>query len=148
MQTSLHLQHAIEISAIAHEGQSDRRGKPYFEHCQRVAHAVDDSEQKIVAYLHDILEKAPVWTLDRLKEEGFPPQILKAVEAITRRDGEAEETYLRRVCSNKLALPVKYADLNDNLAGAEMAGEDTGRFQEAIRLLRDLELSAEQSSPD
>ncbi|AOF93267.1 HD domain protein (plasmid) [Sinorhizobium sp. RAC02] len=69
-----HVNHAIEIALVAHEGQMDKTGHPYFEHCRRVAEAVQGNETKVVAYLHDVVEKGREWTLDRLREEGFPPR--------------------------------------------------------------------------
>ena len=49
------------------------------------------------ADLHDVVEKAPGWTLDRLREEGFSSTIVDAVDALTRRLDEAEDDFIRRV---------------------------------------------------
>ena len=106
-----HLDHAIQIALEAHEAQADKTGRPYFEHCQRVALLVSGDEARIVAYLHDVVEKGRNWTLDRLREEGFPPAIISAVDAMTRRAGEPDDAFVRRAASNPLALPVKKADL-------------------------------------
>ena len=66
-----HLDHAMLVAQSAHEGQSDKSGQSYFEHCRRVASSVTDDTEKVVAYLHDVVEKGNGWTLDRLREEGF-----------------------------------------------------------------------------
>jgi len=50
---------AMKIAFSAHAGQTDKEGNPYFSHCKRVASAVEGNDQRIVAYLHDIVEKGP-----------------------------------------------------------------------------------------
>ncbi|EJC83508.1 hypothetical protein Rleg4DRAFT_6746 [Rhizobium leguminosarum bv. trifolii WSM2297] len=133
-----HLDHAIQIALDAHEGQADQTDRPYFEHCQRVALLVSGDETRTVAYLHDVAEKGNGWTLDRLREEGFPPAIISAVDALTRRTDEADDDFVRRAASNPLALPVKQADLEDNLRQAEQAGKNTEKYQRGLDLLRDI----------
>ncbi|RFB88495.1 metal-dependent phosphohydrolase [Rhizobium leguminosarum bv. trifolii] len=133
-----HLDHAIQIALDAHEGQTDKTDRPFFEHCQRVALLVSGDETRTVAYLHDVVEKASGWTLDRLREEGFPPAIVAAVDALTRRPDETEDDFVRRAASNPLALPVKQADLEDNLRQAEQAGKKTEKYQRSLDLLHDL----------
>ncbi|MGO8514004.1 metal-dependent phosphohydrolase, partial [Rhizobium ruizarguesonis] len=76
---------------------------------------VSGDETRTVAYLHDVVEKGSGWTLARLREEGFPPAIISAVNALTRRPAEPDDDFVRRAASNPLSLPVKRADLDDNL---------------------------------
>ncbi|MDC7744756.1 metal-dependent phosphohydrolase [Rhizobium binxianense] len=133
-----HLDHAIQIALEAHEGQADKNERPFFEHCQRVALLVSGEERRTVAYLHDVVEKGSRWTLDRLREEGFPPAIISAVDALTRRPDEPNDDFVRRAASNPLALPVKQADLEDNLRQAEQAGKKTEKYQHRLNLLRDI----------
>ncbi|PDT02862.1 metal-dependent phosphohydrolase [Rhizobium chutanense] len=133
-----HLDHAIQIALEAHEGQADKTGRPFFEHCQRVALLVSGDESRTVAYLHDVVEKGSGWTLDRLREEGFPSAIISAVDALTRRQDESDDDFVRRAASNPLALPVKQADLEDNLRQAEQTGQKTEKYQHGLNLLRDI----------
>lgn len=131
-----HLDHAIQIALEAHEGQVDKTGRPFFEHCQRIALVVSGSEARTVAYLHDVVEKGRGWTLDRLREEGFPPTIVSAVDAMTRRMGETDDDeFVRRAASNPLALPVKRADLEDNLWQAEQTGMNPEKYQRGLDIL-------------
>lgn len=130
-----HLDHAIQIAQSAHEGQSDKTGRPYFEHCRRVASFVTDDTGKVVAYLHDVVEKGKGWTLDRLREEGFPPDVISAVDAMTRREDEEWEAFVRRAASNSVARPVKLADLEDNLSQVQTIGEDGQKYLRALRLI-------------
>ncbi len=132
-----HLDHAIQIALAAHEGQADKLGRPYFEHCQRIALVVSGDEARIVAYLHDIVEKGRGWTLDRLKEEGFPLSIISAVDALTRRSGESEDDFVSRAASNPLARSIKQADLEDNLWQVDQISGNTDKYQRGLDILRD-----------
>jgi (p)ppGpp synthase/HD superfamily hydrolase len=83
---------------------------------------------RITAVLHDVLEDNPNWTADRLKAEGFGPDILEALESVTKRadeepqagasDEEKTDCYLRfvrRAGAHPIGRLVKRADLEDNL---------------------------------
>lgn len=129
------LRKAEEIAVAAHAGQDDKTGHPFSDHLRRVAEKVGGREQKMVAYLHDIVEKADGWSLDRLAGEGFPPTVIDAVDAMTRRDGEDYPDFVRRAIANPLARPVKRADLEDNLQQAEQTGADDGKYRMGLELL-------------
>ncbi|WP_064693122.1 HD domain-containing protein [Rhizobium aegyptiacum] len=133
-----HLDHAMQVAFEAHKGQVDKTGRPFFDHCQRVALLVSGDDARTVAYLHDVAEKGSGWTLDRLQEEGFPPAIISAVDALTRRAEEPDDEFVRRAASNPLALPVKQADLEDNLRQAEQAGKDAEKYQRGLDLLHEI----------
>jgi (p)ppGpp synthase/HD superfamily hydrolase len=135
MQDYHHLEHARQVAMVAHEGQQDKAGNPYFHHCQRVADRLVSEDEKIVAYLHDIPEKAPAWTIDRLTEEGFAAKIIAAVDALTRKADEDDAHLVSRAAANPLARSVKQADLEDNLAQAEQAGLDAEKYKRALALL-------------
>jgi (p)ppGpp synthase/HD superfamily hydrolase len=128
------LDRAIEIAVEAHAGQTDKTGEPYYLHCNRVAAAVSTIDEKIVAYLHDVVEKGG-WSLERLKAEGFSDPIVSAVDALTKREGENDEVFVRRAASNGLARPVKEADLNDNLKQAEATGLDAAKYIHGLKTL-------------
>lgn len=131
------LKHAMKIASEAHSGQVDKLGNPYVEHCHRVATAVADEEQKIVAYLHDVLEKGPGWSIDRLRRHGFPPRTVSAVDALTRRSDEEEDAFIRRAIANDLARPVKKADLEDNLWQQQQIGGATEKYLHGLEILAD-----------
>ncbi len=128
------VQHAIQVAFEAHRDQFDKPGRPYVEHCRRVAALVLGADERIVA-LHDVVGQAPGWTLDRLLEEGFSSAIVDAVDALTRRMDEAEDDFMRRAIANRLARPVKQADLEDNLVQAEQAGLDTEKFLRGLEII-------------
>ena len=105
---------AIGIAKTAHSGQKDKAGKPYIDHSLRVMNNLETTEEKIVAVLHDVVEDTDI-TLDNLIAMGFPQSIIKAIDAITKRPEENDESYFARVKSNHLALRVKIADMQDNM---------------------------------
>jgi hypothetical protein len=129
------LDRAIEIALEAHAGQTDKTGEPYYLHCNRVAAAVSTIPEKIVAYLHDVVEKGDDWSIERLRTEGFLAEIVSAVDALTKREDENEGDFVRRAASNRLARPVKAADLRDNLDQAEASGLDPAKYVEGLKTL-------------
>jgi len=109
-------------------------GEPYYLHCNRVAAAVSTIYEKIVAYLHDVVEKGG-WSIERLKAEGCSDPVVFAVDALTKREGESDEAFVHRVASDRLARPVKEADLEDNLKQAQTAGIEAAKYVEGLNTL-------------
>jgi (p)ppGpp synthase/HD superfamily hydrolase len=86
-----------------------------------------DENAAIVALLHDVVEDTPI-TLQMLHVMGFDNGIVKAVDAMTRRKGEAYRDYIVRLAGNPMARAIKLADLEDN-----MSPERASRLPEAER---------------
>jgi len=74
---------AIEIAYEAHEGQTRWSGEPYITHPEAVAAAVITEDEKIVAWLHDVVEDTNV-TLEDLMGEGFSGDVIDGVDAMTK----------------------------------------------------------------
>ncbi|WP_431323336.1 HD domain-containing protein [Rhizobium sp. YTU87027] len=129
---------AIKIAFNAHAGQTDKTGEPYFSHCKRVADAVEGEDARILAYLHDVVEKGPGWTLERLRNEGFSFTLIDAVDALTKRADEDDREFVTRIASNDLACPVKVADLKDNLSQAEKVGSDPSKYEEGLKIIKEM----------
>ena len=108
------LEKAISIALEAHRGQIDKAGKPYILHPLRVMNMGKTEEEMICGVLHDVVEDTPI-SIDMLREEGFSPNILKALNAISRNDEETYEAYIDRVITDDLAIRVKLHDLKDNM---------------------------------
>ena len=113
---------ARALAQIAHAGQKYGE-EDYFEaHISEVARRVEKatkhvygSDHVIVAYLHDIVEDTAV-TLDHLVDFGFGPEIVKSVDALTRRTGEEYFDYIERVKADDRFAPfVKCCDLEANI---------------------------------
>ncbi len=108
------LEKAIIIAARAHAGQVDKAGQPYILHPLRVMLHVSNLEERITAVLHDVIEDTGV-TYEYLSAEGFPFEILKALQALTKLDGEKRIDAARRAAVNPIAREVKIADVKDNM---------------------------------
>lgn len=118
---------ACRLATVAHEGQVDKAGKPYIRHPGRVADAVGEAGGAVVAvaaaWLHDVVEDTWV-TAEFLLQAGFPPAVASAVEAVTKRPGEATDDYARRIAADPIAVQVKRADLADNTDPTRLARLD------------------------
>ncbi len=108
------LDKALEIAVKAHTGQKDKAGAPYILHPLRIMMNMNSEEERIVAALHDVIEDSEI-TLEDLRKANFTHSILAAVDCLTRRKGEAYETYVERASSLPLAKKIKIADLEDNM---------------------------------
>ena len=107
------LERAIAIAAKAHEGQVDKAGAPYVLHPLRMMLRLSKSNERITAVLHDVVEDCGV-TLETLRAEGFPEQVIEAVDSVTRRSEESYEAFVLRAASNPIGRRVKLVDLQDN----------------------------------
>jgi (p)ppGpp synthase/HD superfamily hydrolase len=115
------LERAIAIAAEAHRGQVDKAGEPYLLHPMRVMLRVEGERERLVALLHDVVEDGPGWTLDRVRSEGFAEEVVRAVERLTKREGEPYDAAIERAAADPLARQVKLADLEDNMRLARIA---------------------------
>jgi len=105
---------AIKVATEAHKGQTDKGGKPYILHPKAVADSLDSTENKIVAYLHDVCEDTPI-TPDELRKMGFTERIVNSVRIITKSDDVSYEDYLKLVKRDSNAWHVKMADIRHNM---------------------------------
>lgn len=108
------LERAIEIAAKNHAGQRDKGGHPYVLHPLRLMLAMQSPHERMAVVLHDVVEDTLV-TLKDLEAEGFPPEVLAAVEALTKREGEERLAAASRAARNPIARAVKLADVADNM---------------------------------
>lgn len=108
------LERAIAIAAEAHAGQADKGGQPYILHALRVMLRVQSLFERMAAVLHDVIEDTYV-TFEMLREEGFPEEVIEALDVLTRRKGESRMDAARRARKNPIALAVKLADNAENL---------------------------------
>lgn len=108
------LEDAIWLAVQAHRGQVDKAGSPYVLHALRVMLRLDGEAARIAGVLHDVIEDTDC-TLDQLRELGYSPAVLDALDRLTHRPGDAYDAYIDRVEASPLARAVKLADLEDNL---------------------------------
>lgn len=113
------LSKANAIFLDAHKNQTDKAGKPYIRHPMQVASTVSvfhpgNANAFIVALLHDVVEDCGDRYPLKVLAKTFPPEVIEAIDAITKRKGETQDQYLDRVGENYLATIVKIADLHSN----------------------------------
>lgn len=139
---------AIRLAARLHAGQVDKSDQPYILHPLRVMLAQTDPTAQVVAVLHDVIEDSELSLAELARD--FSTEIVSAVDALSRREGEDYSTYLDRAFDNRLARLVKRADLNDNLSRAYHSGlikpEKIRQYEAALDKLNALEATKEQPS--
>ncbi|MEU3410558.1 HD domain-containing protein [Streptomyces sp. NPDC006658] len=105
------------LARAAHDGQTDKAGRPYAEHLAAVADGVrargGDPEQIAAAWLHDAVEDAAL-SEQWLEAAGLTARTKAIVRALTKRPGEPPEAYAARILATPGALLVKEADLAHN----------------------------------
>jgi (p)ppGpp synthase/HD superfamily hydrolase len=108
------LEDAIALAVEAHRGQRDKAGQTYILHPLRVMMRLETEPERMAAILHDVVEDTP-YTLERLRQLGYPEEVLSALDCLTKREGESYEAFIERVRPHPLARRVKLADLEDNM---------------------------------
>ncbi|MEQ3452478.1 hypothetical protein ABM133_08810 [Enterococcus cecorum] len=133
-------QQALAIAEDAHKGQVDKAGVAYIHHPLFVASLVEGELAKTVALLHDVVEDSD-WTLEDLRMEGLPEEVVQAVGILTKKRNENYEEYILRVKQNPLARQVKLADLKHNSDLSRLANvtdrdrKRVAKYQKAIAYL-------------
>ena len=135
-----HLERAILLATQAHaeKGQKDKAGKPYILHPLRMMLRMRTEAEMTAAVLHDVVEDTG-WTLDALRGEGFPEEVIEAVDCLTQREGEAYEDFIERLKPNIIARRVKLADLEDNMDVkriTQLSERDAQRINKYLRFWR------------
>lgn len=126
---------ADDLAATLLEGVVDKQGVPLIIHARNVCNRCRDlsDEQRIAALLHDVLEDG---SKDSFNAEEisrtiiglFGWQVAIIVNALTRKEGETYNEYIRNIHTRcAYATPVKLADLEDNL------DESRGPIPELLR---------------
>ena len=132
---------AIAFATEAHNGQTDKAGKPYITHPQRVMAQVSATDEKITAILHDVLEDTDYTADDLKKELNLPDPILAALLLLTRTPGGDYLDYIRKLSDCSLAAAVKRADLHDNMDLSRLPEVTSGdllrqeKYRQALELL-------------
>ena len=108
---------AIALAARLHRGARypSPEAEPYVFHALRVMLQFADPVDQTVAVLHDAVEDTEV-TLDNLRDAGYRPEIVDAIDALTHHFRDSYEQYIERVAWNPVARRVKIVDLEQNLA--------------------------------
>lgn len=108
---------AVEIATQVFAGERDLDGKPALLHALAVGMAGKTDDEKIVGFLHDVVEDSK-WEVEDLMREGFSEEVTRAVAILTHEKWhETYEQYIDRIIhsGNKLAINVKINDLKHNI---------------------------------
>lgn len=117
----------IEFIKVAHAGQLDRGGQPYWLHPVSVMNRLGPNathHEKLAALLHDVLEDTS-YTADDLLLMDYPHEVVHAVQLVTR-PNDSVVSYLDWIrviaaIGNKIAIRVKIADNEDNMDPERLA---------------------------
>ncbi len=128
------IERAIGIALQTHAGQKDKYGAPYILHPLRVGIGARNDIEKAAGFLHDVIEDSPR-TIDDLRREGFPEDVLTIVDHVSKREGEEWEHYIHRVMEHEPSMRVKLRDLADNMDASripEFKDKDYDRFSRYV----------------
>jgi (p)ppGpp synthase/HD superfamily hydrolase len=137
------LEDAIALAVEAHRGARDKGGQPYILHPLRLMLRVHTDAERMAAVLHDVVEDCEAWTLARLRAEGYPEEVVTALDHLTKREGESYEAFVARAALHPVARRVKLADLEDNMdvrrlaSVGEREAERLERYRRAWQALQD-----------
>ena len=117
---------------------------PYVYHPFHLAEQMDDEYSTCVALLHDVVEDTDI-TLDDLRRNGFPEEVIEALSLMTHNDDVPYLDYVRAMKDNPIARKVKLADLahNSDLTRLDevddKAIERVNKYKQAIFILENAE---------
>lgn len=133
---------AMKLCFDAHKNQVDKSGMPYVFHPFHLAEQMTDERTTVAALLHDVMEDTE-YTLNDLRQMGFPEDVLAALILLTHDDAEGYLDYVKRIKDNPIARAVKLADLrhNSDLTRLDSVDEKAlarvEKYRAAIRLLEE-----------
>lgn len=104
---------ALKLCFESHKDQVDKTDMPYVFHPFHLAEQMTDEATTICALLHDVVEDTP-YTLDDLREMGFPENVLEVLALLTHDPAVPYMDYVKAVAPNPIAKAVKMADLCHN----------------------------------
>ncbi len=133
---------ALKLCFEAHKNQTDKSGMPYVFHPFHLAEQMKDEDTTIAALLHDVVEDTD-YTVADLKQMGFSPNVIEALELLTHNDDTPYMEYVAKIKNNPIARAVKLADLehNSDLSRLDTIDEKVlkrnEKYSRAIRLLNE-----------
>lgn len=137
------LEQAIAVATKAHTGQVDKAGQPYILHPLRLMFKFEAEIEMIVAVMHDVIEDS-AFTQGDLKKLGFSDEVVEAIDCLSKRQGEAYDSFILRVSKNNLARKIKIEDIKDNLNLSRLKTISDKDLRRAAKYHRALALLAKQ----
>ncbi len=113
---------AQELIEKMFKDKVDKAGNPYTNHLYGVSNQGENEYEKTLGLLHDILEDTTM-TSDELINLGFPKDLVKRIELLTKNKDENYDEYIKRILKSrdKIAIKVKIYDLKNNLEQHRLA---------------------------
>lgn len=131
---------AASYAEKKHKGQKYGGGDYFKEHVEKVANSTycagGGSIELQVAYLHDVVEDTET-TLEEIRMV-FGEEVVEAVDAITKREGESREDYLKRCHLNEIARKVKFSDAWCNFEKSMLDGDNkrVNRYRDVMYYMK------------
>lgn len=127
---------ALLIATKAHEGQTDRDGEAYILHPLAVGLMGRTDEERVVGFLHDVMEDTPV-TAEDLLREGIHESCVNALKVLCHTKDMSYEEYLQNIIDSKnpVALRVKYHDLLHNYERGKKYPDLQAKHGKALQLI-------------
>ena len=117
---------ALKLAFEAHKDQLDKSGLPYVFHPFHLAEQMPDEDSTVAALLHDVAEDTD-YTVEDLREMGFPPQVCDALVLLTHDPAVPYMDYVANLKNDPIARAVKLADLRHN---SDMSRMEPGQIDE------------------
>jgi hypothetical protein len=105
---------ALIVATTAHLGRLDKGGHPFICHPISIAEKLTDTNEIVTALLHDVVEDTPL-TLNDLRNDGFPEEVIVSLDLLNHRKNDSYFDYYHKLQTNPLAYAVKLVDLEMNL---------------------------------
>lgn len=114
---------AIELASKAHAADYDLDGNPTILHPLAVGMMGKNDTERIVGFLHDVVEDTK-YTFEDLEQEGFSEEVISTLHLLTHDKQTPYMEYIERICKsgNMTAINVKLNDLKHNLARGKEGG--------------------------
>jgi (p)ppGpp synthase/HD superfamily hydrolase len=135
---------ALRTATTVHAKHVDNAGKPYILHIHDVALRLENTNERLVAYLHDTLEDCTSETRHLVEStlREMPPIVQRAVRLITRTKSVPYHRYIEILSVDPTARHVKIADLQSNLSFERRGGLSDSlreRYENALEFLCSIE---------
>lgn len=114
---------AVELASKAHAADYDLDGNPTILHPLAVGMMGRNDVERIVGFLHDVVEDTR-YTFEDLENEGFSAEVIAALRLLTHDKETPYMEYIANICrsGNETAIRVKLNDLRHNLARGKEGG--------------------------
>ena len=138
---------AMQLCFAAHKDQVDKSGMPYVFHPFHVAESMPDEITTVVALLHDVVEDTS-YTLEDLRDMGFPQAVTDALTCLTHDDSVPYLEYVEKLSHNRIARCVKLSDLahNSDLSRLDKIDDKALKRIEKYKKAREILLRAEEEN--